>query len=685
MIRLNEAMDPWAGPEGPELDLDASIECFFAPDGILASGHRLEHRPQQQDMAHAVIAAMQNDQPLFFEAGTGVGKSLAYLLPGILKARTSERPFIVSTNTKALQQQIEGNDLPLCRTFLRSLPEFAPLTDFRHAVLMGRANYLCSTRLEKALATRNELFDTTDQRELRRIADWAQSSPTGLLSELDPPPRPRIWDWLHADAHSCNSRNCHPEKCPFQRARAAVRNAHVVIVNHHLFFALLAAGQSPSASIGGILLPRDFVVLDEAHCVPAVATDYFGRRISQLGLHRQLQKLVSGPSKRPRGLLRQLQAGTALRRQVRELGPRIDLFFSSLRDQFLSKGRPFRLREPGCHPNELDQPLASLIAGLDKLKSRLPEGYEHDELLGIRSSLQNYREGLTEVLQIADPDSVYWLETTGGNPTPRVHLRSAPLSVAAILRQRLFNRKTSVLLTSATLAEKEGMDSFKERVGAPEAPARQVASPFDYPLQTEILLYRDAPEPSAGNKRLDIRFLTSEISRLITEIKGGSLVLFTSYRDLESVYAGLIEPCRLHNRPLLRQQEATSRDALLRRMREAGKAILLGTDSFWTGVDIPGPALSQVIITRIPFENPTHPIAEARAERCRAEGRQPFYELTLPAALTKFRQGCGRLIRCQSDEGRLVIMDSRLLTKSYGHLFLQVLPHHGYRIRRSQS
>jgi ATP-dependent DNA helicase DinG len=223
------------------------------------------------------------------------------------------------------------------------------------------------------------------------------------------------------------------------------------------------------------------------------------------------------------------------------------------------------------------------------------------------------------------------------------------------------------------------MDSFKAKVGAPDADAEQVASPFDYPMQMEILIHAAAPGPSGDDGRLDTGFLTREIHRLVSEVAGGSLVLFTSYRDLNAVGRVLTPLCAKSGRPVMSQGGGLNRSDLLEQFKACGNGVLLGTDSFWTGIDVPGPALSQVIITRLPFENPSHPIPEARAEKCRAEGRSPFAELTLPAALVKFRQGIGRLIRNHTDEGRLVILDSRIVSKPYGALFLEVLPHSQFR------
>jgi ATP-dependent DNA helicase DinG len=653
------------------------VERIFAREGLLESSLGLDHRPQQASMAIQTEAAWSRDEPLFFEAGTGVGKSLAYLVPGIIRAVSHERPLVVSTHTIALQEQIERKDLPLCRRLFESEESLRPFAGFRHAVLLGRGNYLCGSRLAQALKTKTELFPSNEQTELERIADWARQTRTGLVQELSPQPMPEVWDWVQADGHACNSRNCHPGNCFFRKAREAVRQANVIIVNHSLLFALLAAGHFPTGNVPGILFPEDFMVIDEAHTLPAVATEYFGIQISAYGLRRQLLKLYNPQKRNARGLLVK-HGNPGLRAEVMELTANADLFFKAIQEEFLKKGSTLRLQQPGWFDNALDVPLRDLIHGLSKVENRLEEGPARDELAGARRAMQTYREGISETIQLSDPESVYWLETAG-RQGDKVHLRSAPLDVAAPLRQRLFDRGTGVLLTSATLAEGTTMDSFKEKVGGADATAQQVASPFDYPLQMEILLHARAPAPSAEDGRLDPAFLASQIGKLALEVDGGSLVLFTSYRDLLAVQRKLAPVCAGAGRPLLFQGSGTSRSELLQGMKDKGNAILLGTDSFWTGVDVPGAALSQVIVTRLPFENPSHPVAEARAERCRVQGRSSFYELTLPAALVKFRQGIGRLIRNHADEGRLVILDSRLFSKPYGRLFLEVLPHDQFR------
>jgi ATP-dependent DNA helicase DinG len=673
MIGLNDAFNEGSVAKNPAHEMAGLVDSIFAPGGLLQQHLGLDHRPQQEQMAQRTMAAWQADQPLFFEAGTGVGKSLAYLIPGILQAIVAERPLVVSTHTIALQEQIENKDLPLCRSLFAREPLLEAFAGFRHAVLLGRGNYLCGTRLEQALKTKTELFQTTEQSELARIAAWAKQTKTGLRQELSPEPLPEVWDWVQADAHSCNSRNCSPDNCFFRRARESVRQANLVIVNHSLLFALLAAGHFPRGNVPGILFPEDFMVIDEAHTLPAIATEYFGLSLSAIGLRRQLLKLYQPRKRKARGLLVK-NGHPGLRNQVMALTEGSSQWFESIREEFMQGGRPLRLQQPEWYSNDLDVPLRDLVHGLAQLENRLNEGPERDELEGVRRSLQAYREGINETLQLGDPEAVYWLEAAG-HKADRLHLRSAPLDVAGPLGKRLFERETGLLLTSATLAEGPDMQSFKEKVGGTAADSAQAASPFDYPMQMEILIHAAAPTPSSEDGRLNARFLASEIARLATGLEGGTLALFTSYRDLAAVHKGLEEPCRKAGRPLLCQGSGISRSGLLDSFRSAGNAVLLGTDSFWTGVDVPGPALSQVIITRLPFENPAHPVAEARAERCRQQGKSPFAELTLPAALVKFRQGIGRLIRKHTDEGRLVILDSRILSKPYGRLFLEVLPH----------
>jgi ATP-dependent DNA helicase DinG len=672
MIGLNEpaGLVP-AHPPSPAPALAAKI---FAEDGWLCDALELEHRPQQAQMARAVAAAMKADEPLLFEAGTGVGKSLAYLLPGIIHAVSQSRQLIVSTHTISLQEQLETKDLPLCRKFFSAVEELKPYVAFKSTVLVGKSNYLCTTRLAYALADRASLFSDDDYTELQRIADWAEGSATGLRHELVPSPRPEVWETVNADSSACSRKHCNCEKCFYQRARARLRSAHVIIVNHALLFALINAGGAQAQGAGsngrGLLFPDDFVVLDEAHTVPEVATKNFGLSLSSYGVDRAL-KLLYNPKTR-RGLLRK-EGGAEAQQLVLDALEASQQFFDFIATALLTKQAIVRLREKDVAEPLLDGPLTALHKIVGKLADRLDEGRDRDELLDQAGRLKGLRAGLNEWLSLANETHVYWAERTGRRQTI-VSLRSAPIDVAPELRKHLFGCGTSIVCTSATLAHGGRIETFAQRIGADDAHAVVEASPFDFERNMRVYVAADVPLPSPKDARLSLDALVDWLRFCTLRVSGGSLVLFTSYNDLRHCAAALAEDFSMAGRPLLLQGDDLSRTELAIRMRELGNAVLFGTDSFWTGVDVPGDALSQVVITRLPFDPPTHPILEARAEHIRDRGGNPFNELTLPDALIKFRQGVGRLIRTANDRGLITILDARVLAKSYGRLFLDSLP-----------
>jgi ATP-dependent DNA helicase DinG len=668
MIGLRD--EPGAAPP-PASQLPALVARTFAENGWLQDALCLEHRPQQEQMARAVAAAMSHDEALLFEAGTGVGKSLAYLIPGIIHAIEQGRQMIVSTHTISLQEQIETKDLPLCRRLFESEERLRAYAKFKSAVLVGKANYLCSTRLAHALQGRQELFAAADQTELERIAAWARESHDGLRHELHPAPAPEVWEAVNADSSACSHKNCAGGPCFYQRARARIRHAQVIIVNHSLLFAYISAGGAgEKGGSRGVLFPDDFVVLDEGHTVPEVATDHFGLRLSSYGTDRLL-KYLWNPAKK-RGLLHRL-GGAREKQLVEDSLEAAEQFFGFLRDSLLHERPIVRLREEGFAEPWLDAPLAGLIKAVGSLADRLDEGRDRDELLEQRDRLETYRNGFREFLGLTAEEQVHWIERSG-RKGQLVTLQTAPLDVAPYLREHLLERKTSVLFTSATLAMGGQIEPFQQRVGAESARAVVVASPFDYERHLRVYVAADVPLPSPADARLALDILTDYLEFCTLRVRGGSLVLFTSYHDLRRCAEALEPVYSRHRRPFYLQGGDASRTELTRRMRAAGNAILFGTDSFWTGVDVPGDSLSQVVITRLPFDVPTHPVAEARAEWIRERGGNPFNELTLPDALVKFRQGIGRLIRTQTDRGLVTILDSRVLAKVYGRLFLECLP-----------
>ena len=670
MIGLHDDTDA-SHPAPPPTHAPEFAAKIFAEGGWLHEGLQLEHRPQQEQMARTVAAALKADEPLLFEAGTGVGKSLAYLLPGIIHAVDQSRQLIVSTHTISLQEQLETKDLPLCRRVFRSTPELQPYADFKSAVLVGKSNYLCTTRLAAALRDKQELFASPEHSELQRIAAWAETSRDGLRHELSPAPAPEVWEWVCADSSACSRKHCDSERCFYQRVRARLRLAQVIIVNHSLLFAHLnAGGAAEKGGSRGVLFPDDFVVLDEGHTVPEVATEHFGLRLSSFGTDRMLKYLYNPRTRR--GLL--AKHGGAFEQQlVVDALEAAEQFFGFLRDKLLDKQPVVRVRDAlDCDP-WLDAPLLALIKAVGARADQLDEGRERDELLDQRGRLKTYQTSLRQWLSVADEKFVFWLERSGRRQNI-VTLRTAPIDVAPYLREELLERHTAVIFTSATLAMGGQILPFQQRIGATDARAVVVQSPFDFARHMRVYVAADVPLPSPQGARLAIASLIDYIRFCTLAVKGGTLVLFTSYHDMRQVADALAAEFAREQRPFFMQGEEFSRTELTRKLQGAGNGVLFGTDSFWAGVDVPGPSLSQVIITRLPFDLPTHPVTEARSEWIRDHGGNPFNELTLPDALIKFRQGAGRLIRTATDRGVITILDSRILAKTYGQLFLDSLP-----------
>jgi len=674
MIGLRDDSDALPPPPPPSRAPEFAAK-LFSETGWLCSSLKLEHRPQQEKMARAVAAAMHDDSGLLFEAGTGVGKSLAYLLPGIIHAVDQSRQLIVSTHTIALQEQLEQQDLPLCRRVLAGQPDLQPYAGFKAAVLVGKANYLCPTRLATALRDKHELFATPEHAELQRIAVWAETTTEGLRHELTPAPAPEVWELVNADSSACARKYCDCEKCFYQRARARIRNANLVIVNHSLLFTHINAGAADKGSGRGVLFPDDFVVLDEAHTVPEVATEHFGVRLSSYGTERLLRHLYNPKTRK--GLLQ--RHGDATDRQL--VGDALEAshqFFSFLDERLLTKQPVVRVREEGFAEPWLDGPLLALHKAVRTRADHMDDGRERDELLEQAGKIRTYQMTLKQFLAVAEQDKfVYWVERSGRCQTI-VTLRTAPIDVAPFLRETLLERQTSVVCTSATLAMGGRIEPFQERIGAQQVRTAIEHSPFDFERRMRVFVATDVPAPSPQEARLALDTLADYIEFCVRRTQGGSLVLFTSYHDMRAV-AEKVEPILDGaRRPFFMQGRDHSRTELAKQLRAAGNGVLFGTDSFWTGIDIPGDALSQVIITRLPFEVPTHPVLEARTEWIRERGGSPFHELTLPDALITFRQGIGRLIRTARDRGVITLLDSRVVTKPYGRLFLDCLPKQDY-------
>ncbi|MBL9201341.1 MAG: ATP-dependent DNA helicase, partial [Opitutaceae bacterium] len=518
------------------------------------------------------------------------------------------------------------------------------------------------------------LLADADYDELQRIAVWAETTDTGLRHDLRPPPRAEVWDAVNADSSSCSRKHCDPAKCFYQRARARMRSANLVIVNHALLFALISAGgaqaNGATTDTRGVLFADDFLVLDEAHTVPEVATANFGLALSSYGVERALKFLFNPRTKR--GLFRKI-GGPEAQQLVVDALDAAKQFFDFLAATLLAPRPIVRVREEGVAEPLLDGPLGALHRLLGRLADKFEDGRDRDEVLEQRQRIKALQTGVTEWLTLGDKGHVYWAER-GGRKQTIVTLRSAPIDVAPELRKHLFGCGTSVVCASATLAMGGAIEPFAARIGADDARAIVVQSPFDFARHMRVFVAGDVPLPTAAEAKLALDVLADYVGFCTQAVRGGTLVLFTSYTDMRAVAASLEPVFREAGRPFLMQGAELSRTELANEMRGRGNAVLFGTDSFWTGVDVPGDALAQVIITRLPFDPPTHPITEAKCEHIRDAGGNPFNDLTLPDALIKFRQGVGRLIRTQTDRGLVTILDSRVLAKSYGRLFLDCLP-----------
>ena len=676
MIRVldgNEGLDE--APSGS--DLVRVAQDVFGPGGLMEAGLGLEHRTEQFRMAEAVGRALSEGESLLFEAGTGVGKSLAYLVPGLIKAVEENRPFVVATNTIILQEQLLEKDIPMARKIFEKSPDLAPMADFRAALLVGKANYLCDNRLASTLAGQGELFETEQRVELERIRDWLTSAPKeGIRQELSPPPKPEVWDAVNADCSLCSNKRCSPKTCCYRRAKARMDEAHLLVLNHSLLFALVGVGAAPGGDDPGVLFPKDFVVFDEAHEVPAVASDHLGMGMSSWALSLAFSRLYN-PGKK-RGLLRKIAKPQDFE-LVENARFACEDFFNHVHVSLLPTRDVRRITEPGNFPAEVFPPMSLLLRRLKELAESTEDEYLRAELKDQIKRFDCYLRGMAEITELKDADKVYWVERTGKRKS-NVHLRSSPLDVAEALRDILFARGTSVVMTSATLTRRGSADTFRASVGAEHAAEGVVASPFDFEKNVTIHVAADCPEPMGKERLPYLHYLVEALHFFARRVTGGTLALFTNYADLRHCHDVLRPRWRKLERPLYAQGEGFSRSELRERLMRDGNALLLGAESFWKGFDAPGPALSQVILTRLPFENPGHPALEARAEKLESEGKNSFREMTLPTAVIRFRQGIGRLVRRSEDCGDLVVLDSRVLRKSYGKDFLTEFPKADYQV-----
>lgn len=643
------------------------VEELFAPEGPLARVEpRYEHRPQQARMAAAVMETLDRGGGLVVEAATGVGKSLAYLIPGAWWAASGGRRLLVSTHTRALQEQILDRELPTTARVLRGLGH-----SLQTAMLMGAQNYLCVRRLER-LAQAPEFFSDASTLMLEELSQWARTATTGHRSHLPHLVPQGLWRRICRDPDLClqkcrrSSAAC--LRCLFRQDRERAQKAQVLVVNHAL---LLAAARLP---------PFDALVIDEAHTLAEAAAEHFGTAVTPGRFLRVCEETAD--------LARRIAAAggdgdgslAAAERAAARCAEESGLF---LREIAAGQGFSPDASEPGgalLHdplPKVEPPTLPELERSLAEVRRLCPDPEDETEAQALQSRAAALRRDLREILEARSLDTARWVEwfpigamsQAAGPRAFGFELRAVPLEVSGLLAEKLLAGGVPVVMTSATLACGRGLGEFKARVGMEGSRELVLDSPFDYRTQAALLIQGDLPEPS--DDEAYAAQVAARCRDIIPRVPGGIFILFSSWRMLRKVH-GLIRR-KVKGRPLWVQGAAGS-EALLSDFISAGNAVLLGVDTFWQGVDVPGAALSCVVLAKLPFPNFASPVEAARRRWHESFGRSYFECWSLPRAIMKLRQGFGRLIRSSSDRGAVVILDSRILRKRYGEAFLEALP-----------
>lgn len=708
------------------LDVEKVLN-IIKPDGLLSRTLKgFESRPQQQQMMSNILEAYLKNGIALIEAGTGTGKSIAYLIPALVWASVRQERTVISTHTINLQEQLVYKDIPL---LLKALD-----LKLKVVLVKGMNNYVCIRKVEDAIEEA-PFFPSEENEEITKIDAWQKGSQTGSRTEIPFVPSMGAWDRAGAEADACPGHECpHHQSCFFFKARRHAADAQILVVNHALLLADLAKrAESNNYTEAAILPAYGRIILDEAHHIEEMATEFFAERVHRMQLMRTLGRLSSEKNTKTHGKLPVLKdklhsiynktpprnIGDVIRKLSLEL-PALRLTlneqihttfetylqfldhlnrYTGMPEEDTKENKLRLLKMHQVHQKwkaEVSPETERLIFNLKQYQEGI-NGIENDlknvdddrlqeQTKGIRTDIMALANRIGEssdflrnyIAELEDPNTVRWMESQNYRSLTNVHLVDADLDVSKALVDYLFSKFPTVVLCSATLTTNRKFDFYRQRLGLTEQmlPKKNITeniyeSPFDFKKQAILVVPTDIPLPSDPNF---VQVAQEHILKAVQVSRGNAFILFTSYTMLQQCYEKLLPRLEAQQFKVFRQGD-TNRQDLLNQFKQTKNSILMGTDSFWEGVDVAGDALRCVVIVKLPFRVPSEPILQARAEAILARGGDPFYEYTVPHAIVKFKQGFGRLIRNKWDRGCIVCLDTRLVTKNYGNVFLNSLPH----------